>query len=336
MGVAHGQAVDQLQQLAHVVFRFAGKARDDIRAQAHDGPVRGQRAHGMLQHGGGVVAAPHAFEHRLTAVLQRNMQVRAEHAAGKQGVQPLLIELAGFQRTDAQAGLPGKFRRKSRVKRAQQFPEVARIRAASVLAQIDARNHDFRMACLQQTARLGNDFIHRAAARFAAGRGNNAVGAAVGAAVLHFQYRAGALEGGNLKWRKCLIACLRLGLCGRRGGNSGRRCGSIRHPGGLDDALAVKVGPWAMQQAAFFFLRHKQIRGGPNGAGARFIISKQPRCATGENQARGGSLSAQAEHGIARVPLALGGDGATVDAHHIRLGRGAAFHAALGKPGFAQ
>ncbi len=264
------------------------------------------------------------------------MQVRAKHAAGKQGVQPLLVELAGFQRADAQAGLPGKFRRKSRVKRAQQVPEVARIRAASVLAQIDARNHDFRMACLQQTARFGNDFVHRAAARFAARRGNNAVGAAVGAAVLHFQYRAGALEGGNLKRRKGLLACLRLGLRRVCCGNCGRRGGSLQLPGGWGDALAVKVGPWALQQAAFFFLRHQQIRGGPNGAGARFVISKEPRRATGENQARGRSLPAQAEHGIARVSLALGGDGATVDTHHISLGRGAAFHAALGKPGFAQ
>ena len=51
------------------------------------------------------MAAPHAFEHRLTAVLQGYVQVWAKHAAGRQGIQPLLVKLAGMTRTLKDSGL---------------------------------------------------------------------------------------------------------------------------------------------------------------------------------------------------------------------------------------
>ena len=163
----------------------------------------------------------------------------------------------------------------------------------------------------------------------------------MGAAILYFKHGARTFEGRNLKRRKgrlcgsscqgggrCLGYCLG-GLCCQQGFGGGLRCT-------VAIKVTVQICPWAVEQTAFFLLRNQQVGRSPNGTGARFVIGKQPSRAARKNKACGRGLSAQSEYSVARVPFALGGDGATVHAHHIRQRGGVAFHTALSKPGFAQ
>ena len=93
VGIAEGRLAHEIQQAGHIFLTFAGEARDDVRPQAHDGPVGAQAFHGALEHGRRVVAAPHAAQHGLAGMLQRDVQLRAEHAAGHEGLHPFVIKL---------------------------------------------------------------------------------------------------------------------------------------------------------------------------------------------------------------------------------------------------
>ena len=112
--------------------------------------------------------ATHAFEHHLTAVLQRNMQMRAKQATAEQGVQPALVKLPRLQGADTKTRLTGKVGRKRCIQRAQKIPEVPQmIIATTILPKIDAGNHDFHMARLQKAAGFLHHVFYRAAAGFA-------------------------------------------------------------------------------------------------------------------------------------------------------------------------
>ena len=240
-------------------------------------------------------------------MLQRNVHMRAEHGAGAQHIQAARVQLARFQRTDAQPGAPGKFGRKGCIQSLEQMPEVAGMRIAAILAQVDARNHDFRMPGGQQATGLGHNVRHRAAAVRPSGQGDDAVGAAVRTAVLHLEHGTSPFEGGDAKG------------------------GKVRFGG-----IAGKIRPGAAQQCVLFFLGHKNIRYGPYSSAARHIAGEQARRAAGEDDAGCGGFAAQPENRVARIALAFCRDGATVDADDVRPGRIFAFLPALRAPGFAQ
>lgn len=93
VGIAEGRLAHEVQKAGHIFLTLAREARDDVRPQPHDGPVGVQAFHGTLEHFCRVVAAAHAAQHGLAGMLQRDVQLRAEHAAGHKGLHPFVIEL---------------------------------------------------------------------------------------------------------------------------------------------------------------------------------------------------------------------------------------------------
>ena len=162
------------------------------------------------------------------------------------------------------------------------------------------------MACPQQTLCFCQYFLRGAAARTAARLGHDAVCTAVGTAVLHLEYWPGPSKTMYGKGWPGYI----------RGGFS--------------------LGPGAMQQQAFLFLRHEQVgllercarawlEGGKKASGT--ACEDEPSC-------RG--LPTQPEDGIAGIALAPGSYGTTVDADDISFHRAQALRASQFVPGFPQ
>ena len=285
--------------------------------------------------------ATHAFEHHLTAVLQRNMQMRAKQATAEQGVQPAFVKLPRLQGADTKTRLTGKVGRKRCIQRAQKIPEVPQmIIATAILSKIDAGNHDFNMSGFKQSPGFGNNIFKRAAVGATARQGDDTVGATVGTAVLYLEHGTRTLEGGNGKWRKCLRLGRPAVRVHRDGGRICNRCGGLGirwRGGGTRRAFRMRRqavqpdrrgSPRPLQQDIFMLLRDKKVRGRPCRAGARLVIGKQARRTTRKNEAGLRCFAPQTKNGIAGVSLTLGCDGATVDADNVSPGRGGAFHAA--------
>ena len=271
-----------------------------------------QTFHGTLEHFCRVVAAAHTAQHGLAGMLQRDVQLRAEHAAGHEGLHPFVIELRRLQGADAEAAASGEFRGQGGIQTAEQAPEITEISVVpAILAQIDAGDHDLGMSGQQQAPGLGDDVFRRAAQAAAAGEGHDAVGAAVLAAVLHLEHGAGAPEAADGK-----------GRVGRGLRFSCRSLGFFR--------------PGPGQQQALVALGQDEVRLHAVLVAVPAKILEQAGRTTGQDQAGSGGRTAQTEHGIAGIALPSGRDGATVDADHVRLGGVVAFHAATGLPGLAQ
>lgn len=128
------------------------------------------------------------------------MQVRAQQAAGLQRFQPFGVKLGRFERTETQTRPALPFRHKFTIQATQQSPEVETF--GVVLAQIDARYHDFAVSGLQQAAR----FVHRLGGRTTARRppcqGHDAIGTTVGTPVLYLENRARSPKTFNAERRK--------------------------------------------------------------------------------------------------------------------------------------
>ncbi len=152
----------------------------------------------------------------------------ADHARRREDGHATLRKLRRFHRTDAETGRIGTrarapFGSQLTIEIGQQVPKVrAAFLAHGVLAQVDAGNHDLAVAGLKQTARFEEAILWSAAARRAARQRNDAVGAAVRAAVLYLEHGAGAAEGGDTERRIGAIPGqgARPGLL--RGGGKGR------------------------------------------------------------------------------------------------------------------
>ena len=308
MGITQGQAMDKPQQDFHILLPLAGEACQDVRTKAEYGPVTGKGTDGILQHGRAVMAAPHAPQHRRGGMLERNVQMGAKQDAARQRIKAAGIQLRWLQRTDAQTRPARKLRSQPGVQKGQQIPEITVGRLVpTILAQIDAREHQFGMAGPQQAAGFFQYGLRGAAARFATGERHNAVGAAVGAAILHLEHGPGPPEMADLKGR----------------------------PRGIT-ANGPAFRPRAAQEQAFVLLRHKQIRLGKGRAGPWSKGRKESGGAAGQDDSGPRGCAAQPENRIAGIALAPGGNGATIDANDIGVSGRAAFLAAQGLPRLAQ
>lgn len=168
---------------------------------------------------------------------------RQEHRASS----PRWSSWPGSRELMRQARPPRILRGQGSVQGGQQTPKVPGSRITPVLGQVNARKHDFRVSGRQQAAGFGHNVRHRAAARAAAGQGHDAVGTAVGAAVLHLEHGAGTLEARNAEGRKGGVrSCVRNcggGPAARLVGEKGRRSGRVRGgPGACRSRLLCSCG----------------------------------------------------------------------------------------------
>ena len=314
MRIGQRQAPHHFQRLQHVRFRFSGEPHQDIRPKPETGPQLSYALHSRKQRLRRIMPTAHGLQHVRAPALERQVQVRADHAGfGKRGDAPFR-KLRGFHGTDAETrrigpGAAPPLRSQFSVQIGQQIPKIpAPLVTHGVLAQVDAGNHDLAVARLKQAAHFGKAILRRAAPGRAARQGDNAIGAPVRAAVLHLEYGTGPAESVDMEGRERTVARGGAGG-GFGGGGRERRCASRRLLGEEDERRRV-------EQAGFMILLHNAEHAGQGGK----LLAGHFGGAPGDNDGHAGRFALEAAYGLPCVGHGIGGDGARIEQDHVRLG----------------
>ena len=144
-------------------------SHQDIRPKPETEPQLSYALHSRKQRLRRIMPTAHGLQHVRAPALERQVQVRADHAGfGKRGDAPFR-KLRGFHGTDAETrrigpGAAPPLRSQFSVQIGQQIPKIpAPLVTHGVLAQVDAGNHDLAVARLKQAAQFGKAILRRAA-----------------------------------------------------------------------------------------------------------------------------------------------------------------------------
>ncbi len=172
-----------------VLLGFAGEAHDNVRSNCHIRHLRADFVH-QLRKALCVIRTVHSAQNLVAAALQRQMQVTLQARFLCHQLQQARLHLHGFQRTEAHT--LHAFNAQRCLYGVIQSNVLAFLRQLlSVAAKVNADEHNFFVACGNQLANLLTDAFQAAAAQRTAGKGNNAVGAVLVAALLNFEEGAG-------------------------------------------------------------------------------------------------------------------------------------------------
>ena len=223
MRIGQRQAPHHFQCLQHVRFRFSGEPHQDVRPKPETGPQLSYALHRRKQRLRRIMPPAHGLQHVRAPALERQVQVRADHAGfGKRGDAPFR-KLCGLHGTDTETrrigpGAAPPLRGQFTIQIRQQVPKVpAPLIAHGILAQVDAGNHDLAIARLKQAAHFGKALLRGAAPGRAARQGDDAIGAPVRTAVLHLQHGTGPAEPVDMERRERAVTRGGTG-CGLGGG----------------------------------------------------------------------------------------------------------------------
>lgn len=230
-------------------------------------------------------------------------RVLASGVAGKEGEQ-LGRPVHGLHGGDAQAWQGGLFE--------QGADEVGKgaasvrcgVKVAAPAPKVDAGENQFLPAAGCERLRGGEGLAERNGAAGAAGFWNDAEGAAVAAAVLHFEHgpRAGVSADREGEEEGVGVLCGKGGMC----------VGGVEKPGKGDEAFGWLRGEGAdcfCGDAGFVAVAEDGVDAGEGSQCFRVSLG----VAAGDEDAGGGLLAVGAPNEGARSALGLGGDGAGVD-----------------------
>src|SRR6266487_1554402 len=180
--------LSKLVGLLEIFVAFAREAGDDIGADGN----AGNESFGSCNDGlvtTAVVAAGHAAQNSIRAALHGQVEV-ATHARILPVRQPLQAKIFGFQRGDADARYLGL----TQQSRDQISQVTLLIVLGMVIAQVNACQHDLLIASTHLTLHMFDDGYDTAAARLSTYIRDDAIGAAIIAAILHFHLHTRARE----------------------------------------------------------------------------------------------------------------------------------------------
>ena len=313
--VAEGVDVAEVDRFAHrqgareVVAGFAREADHDVGGEVgrHAAPPpSGADAVDQAEVAVDIVLAAHAQQDAVGTALQAQVQVRAQAFVAGQ-FDEAVVERIRFERGDAYPVVAGQ--REQLLQQAAEGPV-----GPPVAADVDAGEHQFAVALVEQAARFIEDVGGGPAERPAAYRRDDAEGAEVVAAVLDLDGGAG-MQG------------LRAGPVAERIGR--QRCrvhylaGQVRRHQIEDLALAGVVHGVvdAGQVAGHAALGGDVATGGDDQGPRVHAFAAGPLAAGRRFGLRGAARGAI--QGVARLAVGLTGDGASVDHYHVgRLGSG--------------
>ena len=173
--------IDQIERAFKHRLGLGRDTRDDVAAERDVG-AEPQHLRAERNGVGARVAALHPLEDHVVASLQRQMQMRHQPLVGGERVEQVGVGLDGIDRGQSQ---PLELRHLAK----KSFHQQAEARR--VAGDVDAGQHDLAMAALDQEARLRDHIGNRHRSRIAAAERDDAEGAAVVAAILDLQERAG-------------------------------------------------------------------------------------------------------------------------------------------------
>ena len=179
----------KFQSSRKVLLGFAGEAHDNVRSNCHIRHLCTDFVH-QLRKALCVIRTMHNAQNLVAAALQWQMQVTLQARLLCHQLQQARFHLHGFQR--AEAHTLHALNAQRCLYRIIQHNVLAFLRQLlAVAAKVNADEHNLLVACGNQLANLLADAFQAAAAQRTAGKGNNAVGAVLVAALLNFEEGAG-------------------------------------------------------------------------------------------------------------------------------------------------
>src|ERR1700716_1269931 len=245
---------------------LAREANDDVGGHRDVGGLRAQRAD-QVEVIVTSVEATHPLQHTVAAGLQRDVQVPAK-SRGRGQLDQLRREVVGVDRAEAQAC------RCDRLQQPRNEGREGRSAVAAEGAQVHAGQHDLSIAIGDRELRPLDQRRFLITVRHAARPPDDAVGAAVIAAVLHLQEEARAREG-------------------RRPAFGGRG----------------EVGGDVVEKFALSSIRKRHVDTGDRGNARVRIVDMT----AGQDEVRLRMTAPQAMHHRPKLAVGLGRDGAAVD-----------------------
>ena len=179
----------KFQSSRKILLGFAGEAHDNVRSNCHIGHLRTNFVH-QLRKTLGIVRTVHSAQNLVAAALQRQMQVTLQARFLGHQLQQARFHLHRFQRTEAHT-LHALNAQRCLYCVIQSNVLAFLRQLLAVAAKVNADEHNFFVACGNQLANLLADAVQAAAAQRTAGKGNNAIGAILVAALLNFEEGAG-------------------------------------------------------------------------------------------------------------------------------------------------
>ena len=189
MHLRKAHALDKRETLLKVALRLGRKAANEV---GRDRRVRERLAderdlRSVLR---GCIVAVHAFEHRVAAALERQVELRTKPIEPFERAEQLFVDDADLERTQSDADVDV-------FERGDEFGK-RRTDVLAVRRQVDARQHDLAAARGDRLA-LGDAIGKGARAAAAAQVRNEAIRTEVVAAVLNLDVRPRAVLGGVAK-----------------------------------------------------------------------------------------------------------------------------------------
>ena len=171
--------------LGKVFVRFAGEARDDVRAEPEP-RARGDQALDQGAVHPRIVRPPHRPQYTVAAALQRDVEVGRDHGRRRHGLHELHREVRGEERGEPEPAEPANLDERSQ----QGGQGRAGDEVGTVVPQIHAGQHHLRVPGRHEETGLVEDHPRLETAAPAPGERHDAECAPVLAAVLDFQERA--------------------------------------------------------------------------------------------------------------------------------------------------
>ncbi len=181
--------IDQRHGIGEHLLGLGRETGDHIGAETD---IRTHGAH-LFDQSDGIVAqmAPlHPFKDHIVAMLKTEVQIRCETFFLGKGAQQGIVNLGSINGGKTQAL---QVRHQLQDARHQMTKLRITRQVAAPRGQVNAGEHHFVVALRHQFLRLGDNVTRRRRARIAAAIGDDAEGAAVIAAILHFHESAGTI-----------------------------------------------------------------------------------------------------------------------------------------------
>ncbi len=175
--------VDKVHRAPEHRVGLGREAGDEIGAERGVGP---QPAHGVAERDGvgAAMAALHALEDHVVARLHGEVEMRHQPLLLRDGAHQFVV---GFDAVDGGEAQPLYVGHELQDLAHEPAQRRRAWQVGAISGEIDARQHQLRIARFGQPPRLGDQRTHRHATGIAASERNDAEGAAVIAAVLHLR-----------------------------------------------------------------------------------------------------------------------------------------------------